>query len=351
MQDRVEATGQEINRQMRLDSVATLWLDEIVSTGKLSPQTVAQYTTDVRVSISPQLGGLRLHECTTSRLDTFLKAVAREHPAKARRLKVILSAVLGLAVRHDAMPTNPIREVAGIRGSKKVVRALDLDELKALREHVRLWEAGGAGPVVGRQRTGRPRVSGLLDVVDVLLATGARIGEVLAIRWSDIDLSATPPRLTISGTVVRLPGRQAEGGGLVRQAHTKSASGFRTVLIPKFAVETIMRLQIDAASNPWDVIFPSSIGTLRDPHNLRRQWRDARGDAFAWVTPHAFRKTVATLIDRERSEHDAAAQLGHSGSAVTRKHYIQKASSAPDLTHVLELLSDASTSHQDLGPG
>jgi hypothetical protein len=40
-----------------------------------------------------------------------------------------LSAVLGLAVRHDALPTNPVREVAGIRGSKKQVRALDLDEL------------------------------------------------------------------------------------------------------------------------------------------------------------------------------------------------------------------------------
>jgi hypothetical protein len=54
--------------------------------------------------------------------------------------------------------------------------------------------------------------------------------------------------------------------------------------------------------------------------------------------PHAFRKTVATLIGRERGDHDASAQLGHSGTAVTRKHYIEKAVEAPDLTVVLDQL-------------
>ena len=337
LQDRIAATGNEIDRNMRLETLAAVWLEEIVATGNLSPQTVAQYGTDVRTSIAPQLGGLRLHECSTSRLDRYLKSVAKDHPAKAKRLKVILSAVLGLAVRHDALATNPVREVAGIRSSKKGVRALDLDELKALRERVRLWESGA--PLGGKGRhVGRPRAMGLLELVDVLLATGARIGEVLAIRWADIDLAATPPRLTLSGTVVRLPGCQAEGGGLLRQTHTKTASGFRTVLLPRFAVETLMRMQLNAQSNPWDVVFPSSTGTLRDPHNVRRQWREARGDAFAWVTPHAFRKTVATLIDRERGDHDASAQLGHSGTAVTRKHYIEKAVEAPDLTAVLNQL-------------
>ena len=118
----------------------------------------------------------------------------------------------------------------------------------------------------------------------------------------------------------------------------ETASGFRTVLLPRFAVETIMRVQINARSNPWDVVCPSSTGTLRDPHNVRRQWREARGDAFAWVTPHSFRKTVATLIHRERGDHDASAQLGHSGTAVTRKHYIERAAEAPDLTAVLNQL-------------
>lgn len=333
VQDRVANTGEDITRDMKLEALADIWLDELIVEGKLSAQTIGQYRSDVEKTIKPELGGLRIHECTTSRMDRALKQHAKDHPAKAKRLKVILSSMLGMAVRHDALSTNPIREVARIRGSKKEVRAITMDELQALRERVRLWESGA--PMDGEQsrHTGRPRAKGLLDAVDVLLATGVRVGELLAIRWSDIDLAASPPRLTVTGTIVRVP-----GAGLQRQAQTKTASGYRTVLLPLFAVETLLRVKLEAEPNPYDVVFPSSTGTLRDPHNFRRQWRDARGDMFAWVTPHSFRRTVATLVDREATTEDAATQLGHSGTAVTRKHYIEKAAMAPDLTSVLDQL-------------
>lgn len=104
---------------------------------------------------------------------------------------------------------------------------------------------------------------------------------------------------------------------------------------------TLLRLQVTAAANVHDLVLPSSTGTLRDPHNLRRSWRDARASAgFDWVTPHTFRRTVATLIDRERSLEDAALQLGHSGTAVTSRHYIEKTGLAPDLRDVLEALGE-----------
>ena len=49
--------------------------------------------------------------------------------------------------------------------------------------------------------------------------------------------------------------------------------------------------------NPCDVVFPSSTRTLREPQNVHRQWRAARDRAgFSWVTPHTFRKGVATAI-------------------------------------------------------
>ncbi|WP_203454574.1 tetratricopeptide repeat protein [Jiangella aurantiaca] len=45
-------------------------------------------------------------------------------------------------------------------------------------------------------------------------------------------------------------------------------------------------------------VFPDSIGGLRDPSNVRRDIRRARGaDALAWLTSHAFRKTTATVPD------------------------------------------------------
>ena len=55
-----------------------------------------------------------------------------------------------------------------------------------------------------------------------MLATGARIGEILALRWKDVDLAATVPTVTISGTVVRVTGQ-----GMTIQDHPKSAAGRR----------------------------------------------------------------------------------------------------------------------------
>ncbi|WP_169846691.1 site-specific integrase [Rhodococcus marinonascens] len=288
------------------------------------------------MTIKGSIGGLRLRECTTSRIDRLLKEVAANHPAKAKTMKVALTGMLSMAVRHDAIATNPVREVGKLQSAPHEVRAITLDELKALREHVRLWQTGAA--MEGReprQIGGQKRTQGLLDVVDILLATGARPGEVLAMRWADLDLAASPPRLTITGTIVRV-----KGEGLVRQAHPKTHAGRRSVMLPMFAVETMMRVKMNATANDFDVIFPSSTGTLRDPHNLGRQWRDARGETFKWVTPRSFRKTVATLIDRESSAKDAASQLGHSGTAVTERHYIERTYEAPDLTRVLDQLAD-----------
>lgn len=53
--------------------------------------------------------------------------------------------------------------------------------------------------------------------------------------------------------------------------------------------------------------------------------RQARAETgLEWVTPHSFRKTVASLIDKEASAKNAAAQLGHESEEITKKHYIVK---------------------------
>lgn len=45
-------------------------------------------------------------------------------------------------------------------------------------------------------------------------------------------------------------------------------------------------------------LFPDALGGWRDPSNLSRELRQARGGGeFAWVTNHVFRKTCATLLD------------------------------------------------------
>ena len=326
LKDRQAPVKSEVSPSMRLSELADLWFAEIESNGRAGRRTIDGYKDTYTRVIAPALAGVRLNEFSTGRLDRFLKYVAADHPATARHSKIVLTGILGLAVRHDALHSNPIRDVGPIKIATRNIRALSVKDVLKLRVAIRKWQDDP-------DHQGRPRASDLVDVLDIFLATGARIGEVLAIRWQDVDLQAKPPTITISGTVV-----QERGRGAYRQDHPKTRAGHRTVKLPPFAVQTLKRKYSVEQPKPGDMLFPSSTGTVRSPHNFRRQWRDARaGTPYEWVTPHVFRKSVATLIDREYSSKDAAAQLGHSGTAITEKHYIAKAAETPDLTRALEL--------------
>jgi integrase len=161
------------------------------------------------------------------------------------------------------------------------------------------------------------------------------IGEILALRWEDIDLAADHPTLNVCGTIVYVKGR-----GFFRQEWPKTAAGYRTVVLPRFAVGMLMARKITAVDNPHDAIFATQRGTWPSPQNVRRQWRQARTDTgLEWVTPHTARKTVASLIDKEADAKNAAGQLGHEDESITKKHYIVKPAVAPDSSHILEKLA------------
>jgi integrase len=129
------------------------------------------------------------------------------------------------------------------------------------------------------------------------------------------------------------------GQGFFRQPWTKSDAGYRMVILPRFAVGMLLARKLVAADNLHDAIFASQRGTWLSPNNVRRQWRQARADTdLSWVTPHTFRKTVATLIKEETDTKSAAAQLGHSSEEVTDTYYIAKPVQAPDVSGILERL-------------
>lgn len=315
---------------MRVAALAEVWLAEISQSSR-SPQTVAEYRRIIEAVIVPGVGGLALWEANAGQLDRFLKGVAAQTPGRAKTAKEVLAQMFGLAARHDAVRANPVPDTRLPQRRPKAVRPLSVDEVSALRRGLRAYLAE---PV----KSGPARAQDLAEVVDVALGTGARVGELLALRCADVDLGASPMTVTISGTVVRTE------AGLIRQCHAKKAAGFRTVSVPRFAADVLLRRSMEELPNTRDLVFPSSTGTLREVNNFERKWRDARTSehlqGFEWVTWHTFRKTVATLVDRSSGTEDAAAVLGHSGTAVTAKHYVQRASMAPDVSAALESLGD-----------
>ncbi|MFI6161653.1 tyrosine-type recombinase/integrase [Micromonospora haikouensis] len=328
LRDRVAPNDDEITRETHISTLAALWLEEIAAEERISPQSISRYEISVRVSIVPALGNLRIREANAGRLDKFLRKVAEDRPSAAKSAKVVLGQMFALAVRRGALTTNPIRDTGQLRKPRKKVVALEMEQLDDVRSAIRQWQQPTPG------KSGPRPTSDLADIVDLLLATGARIGEILALRWEDLDLAVEQPVLTISGTIIYIKGK-----GFFRQEWTKTDAGYRSVVLPKFAVAMLMTRKLNAADNPNDAIFPSRRGTWLSPPNVRRQWRAARADTgLEWVTPHTFRKTVATLIDKEANTDSAAAQLGHKTKETTKKHYIVKPAIAPDSSNILEQL-------------
>lgn len=319
LKDRSQDFSVDIDRETRLDQLGQAWLTE-AKQSRLTRQSLQEYENILLRTIEPAIGQWRIREASVGRLDKFIKDIARTHAAKAKQTRVVLSHMLGFAVRMDAITHNPVAETRLPAQQPSEPRALSKDEQEALRRGIYAWmhEKGVSGP---------RRAPDLLDIVDMMLGTGMRIGELCALRWSDVDLKSEHPSILISGTVVRITGQ-----GLTRQAHTKNSKRYLRVYIgPSLvALLTDKMTDPDTMTSQWDTVFASSTGTLRDPYNIRRQFRDARAAAgFDWVTPHTFRKTATTKVERARGVEAASQQAGHSDTDTTSRYYVQPTHEAP----------------------
>ncbi|MHA7295533.1 tyrosine-type recombinase/integrase [Arthrobacter sp. HLT1-21] len=328
LRDRSAQTGDEITDRTRVSQLMEIWFEELRNSNR-RPQTVDEYERLSRATILPAFGQLTIREVTVSRVTAFVNEVAvrQNKPALAKNARVHLKQIMQVAVRHDVIATNPVSNSEAPKKQKKEIRTLDEGELRRVRRAVREWRRGPG--VKGPKAT-----DFVPDVVDMFLATGVRIGEVLAIRWDDVDLESENPTVTISGTLVEIKGLP-----LTRQPLPKSKDGHRVITLPRFAVDMLLRRRVEIPTNNFcDAVFPSSTGSWYYPNNFHRQWRAIRAaHNLDWVTPHVFRKTVATLIERELDAVTASKVLGHADEKVTIEHYIERRPNiAPDVSSILQ---------------
>lgn len=324
LRDEIESAGDSISGRTTVAELSTIWLADPDLTDKCTDQTIERYTDSVNQHVLPALGEYMIMEATVSRVDRFLRNLASSTPGLAKTARSVLNGMFTLAVRHDAIRSNPVRDVRLPSKPKKPVEALTVEEVGALREGLRTWQEGAG-------YRGPRRGTDVLDVVDVMLGTGLRISEVLALRWEDVDLSGQPT-VTVTGTLVYLKKK-----GLQRQSHTKTSSGVRVLTLPQFVVDVLLRRSVEAIPTETNAVFPSGKGTWKWPNNYRRTLREALKtvEDSGEISPNVFRKSVATLIDTEATLEAAAAVLGHSGTTVTAKHYVKKAAAAPDMSEIL----------------
>jgi integrase len=314
---RRRTSSDTITADTRLDVLADYWLRTKVDPSSRAVGTRQTYRYITEQYVVPGLGGLRLRECTVSRLETWVAGEVAKHPANARIALTCLKGMLDTAVREDAISVNPARSVTPVPATvSKDVRALDVAGVVELRATL----AADAKAVT----------RDLPDLVDVMLATGCRIGEALALRWSEVDLDEHIVYLT--GTVVR-----EKGVGLFRQDTTKGKKP-RGYFVPKFAMAMLERRAAEVPPGPLGLVFPSVVQGLREGSTVEKQWRKFRElhPQWSWITPHTFRKSVGTAVGRGADIEAAAKQLGHASSAVTAKYYVATPDVGPDHREILE---------------
>jgi integrase len=307
---RPPGTG-SVTASTTLGELLTRYIERCRSDGELAPKSVDTYEATLN-AVRSRLADIRVSEAAPGLLDEILRGIRRDHGAtRERHTKVALNSVMTDAVLAGAIAANPVRELGTRRKRKtdKAVKgapALGIDQVRALLTAIGQSE-------VCQQKD-------LRDPVIMLAATGLRRGELLALRWEDVDLDAR--QLEVRGSVVRI-----KGVGLLRQDTTKGGAA-RTVPLPRFAVDALhtRKAAADERPNTAGVIFPSSAGTLRDPDNFGKQWREVR-EALGLpdVSSHSFRKTVATLIDDSGlSARIGADQLGHARPSMTQDVYMSR---------------------------
>src|SRR5690606_22300002 len=103
-----------------------------------------------------------------------------------KRIRSVLVRAFNLAIFHEALNGNPASAVPSVPVPKVKKKPVAVEDLNAVRAVIREW--------ANAERRNGPKSLDLPDIVDMLSATGMRIGELLALRWSDIELTAPPER-------------------------------------------------------------------------------------------------------------------------------------------------------------
>ncbi|MFV0432934.1 MAG: tyrosine-type recombinase/integrase [Leucobacter sp.] len=288
------------------------WLEDMEVEDRLSRTTRNLYERNMRTLVAPLFAELTLREIGVARCDYFLKQLAKQSYNRARQARVVLRLALGLAVRHELIPRNPMDHVSRLRRPVRAPDAFENSEIELIREAVREWEE--------RKIIAGPKPDGQLgQIIEVLLGTSIRIGEVLAIRIRDLNLRGAIPTVRITGTIVSRKGEPTH-----RQDHPKTSRSVRTIALPQFAVTAVRaRLKKRLSIDPDALLFCNRNGYPLTTNNVRRRLRDVTDKAgLNGVTPHRFRRTGATAINKAGGIDLAAELLGHTDSRITAQHYI-----------------------------
>lgn len=286
----------------------TQWLEYVKM--QVSGPTYDRYEAIVRLHLTPRLGKIPLHKLSPLQIQKAyaqMMADGNHHkaggvsPRTAATHHRVLHRALDQAVKWQLLSRNPAENVEPPRYQRREMRVLDEEGVRELLDAARESQV----------------------YLPILLAvtTGMRSGEILALRWEDIDLA--------SGTAT-IRRTMAQGRGLYFK-EPKTAKSRRLVRLPGITVEALKeahrnqaqhKLLLGASYKQNDLVCCQPDGGPIWPSNLREGFHRVLGRIGKSMRFHDLRHTHATLLLRQGVNPKIVSErLGHSNIGLTLDTY------------------------------
>lgn len=291
------------------------WMREFKT--DLKANTVHTYTQVYKLYIQPEFGGRRLKDIRSETIQTFINKLLREGKSRSRVniAYVILLGMYKKAIILNKVKNNPLNAVEFPKNkAKKEMRVMSIDEQNIFLQYARNHN--------------------YYDVYLMALCTGMRIGEILALRWSDVDFSTG--LISVNGTLVYI------GQNKRRFIDTpKSMSSQRQ--IPMLDRIITMLHQRREKQLEWKQLYKDTWSEAPGMENLVFTYKNGGaywdssirnelykiirsinkdGIPFEHITPHTFRHTFATRgLENNIPPKVMQSILGHSSLAITMDKY------------------------------
>ncbi len=326
---------------------------------QVRPRTWDRYESLLRTHVVPHLGRLRLRDLHPAQVQRWVATLTRPDrglsPRTVEQAHAVLRRMLAVAERWGYREGNPARLAPPPRPNRPEVRPFTPAELSAVIAALAGHPDAGAGTAadtagtadtadtpappgaaaarvprggsVGTTDPGREVGPSLAALVLVAAGTGLRQGELLGLRWQDVDLVAG--RLTVRGQLQWVHGR-------FRHVEPKSARSRRTLTLPQSVVAALAaqrrRWEAWAAVPTWDplpdpalsdLVFPTPTGRPWHAASLIHRWQRALARAGVPYRPfHTLRHTAATwMLASGVDLRTVQAVLGHAQIGLTANLY------------------------------
>lgn len=292
------------DRSWRLADWLDYWLEHVVTPNR-RPATYRLYEMTVRLYLKPGLGASSLTRLSASRVQAFLNGQLAQGRSirTVQVMRTVLSSALTRAMREELVFRN-VAHLAELPGwERKPVTPWTADEARAF------LNAAKDDP--------------LYPAFVLLLLYGLRRGEVLGLRWRDVDEDDGE---------VRIRQQLQRNNGQLRLHPVKTAAGRRDlpllqlaadVLATRRAVQATDRQELGRAWQDTGLVFSTKTGRPIEPRNLVRSFHRICDDHnLRAIKVHHLRHTTATLLKNLRvPARDAQIILGHSRLAITLEIY------------------------------